>query len=296
MSELRAAPYPADTGAKGWRFEIDYEKVEQSDTWSLAGEVPMARHALLMMWLMAWTQVPCGSMPNDEELIRVRCKVPPKSWAMFRVVLMRGWWLAADGRLYHDTIVERVLSMLSKKEKDRARKAGWRARQSTGDARDATGLPPESRGTDMRQTSESDRKDNTKHQAPVIPEEEKRDTPPASRVPPEPSARAAGKRALRKCPADFVVSLDLQVWAQDKAQGVDLTAETEKFRDWTFKTARTDWDGTWRNWMRKAAEDISSRVPAGAARGGPVGNRQEAQEERNRAAMASWLENEGVQQ
>ena len=23
------APYPADTRAKGWRFEIDYEKVEE---------------------------------------------------------------------------------------------------------------------------------------------------------------------------------------------------------------------------------------------------------------------------
>ena len=37
-----AAPYPAITRAKGWRFELDYEQVDQSDTWALAAEVPMA--------------------------------------------------------------------------------------------------------------------------------------------------------------------------------------------------------------------------------------------------------------
>lgn len=120
---VRATPYPSDVRAKGWRFEIDYEKVEQSDTWDLASEVPMAQPALLMMWMMAWTQVPCGSMPSDENLIRVKCRIPVKSWPALQPVLMRGWWPAEDGRLYHDTIVLRVLEMLEYRRKNAKRVA-----------------------------------------------------------------------------------------------------------------------------------------------------------------------------
>lgn len=121
--ESRAVPYPADVRAKGWRFEIDYERVEQSDTWDLASEVPMAQPALLMMWMMAWTQVPCGSMPSDENLIRVKCRIPAKTWSTLKPILMRGWWLAEDGRLYHDTIVLRVLEMLEYRRKNAKRVA-----------------------------------------------------------------------------------------------------------------------------------------------------------------------------
>ena len=109
MTDPRPAPYPADTRAKGWRFELEYERIEQSDTWAIAEEVQMAQHALLFMWLAAWRQVPCGSLPADETMIRAKCRIPPKLWAGLRDVLMRGWWLADDGRLYHDTIAERVL-------------------------------------------------------------------------------------------------------------------------------------------------------------------------------------------
>ena len=111
------APYPADTRAKGWRFEIDYEKVEQSDTWDLATEVPMAQPALLMMWLMAWTQAPCGSLPNDENLIRVKCRIPAKSWPALRPILMRGWYLAEDGRLYEAAMTQRVLEMIGERQR-----------------------------------------------------------------------------------------------------------------------------------------------------------------------------------
>ncbi len=51
-------PYAADTRAKGWRFELDYEQIEQSSTWALAG--PEARPWLLMLWLSAWRQVGIG--------------------------------------------------------------------------------------------------------------------------------------------------------------------------------------------------------------------------------------------
>ncbi len=123
MTSPRPAPYPADTRAKGWRFELEYERIEQSDTWAIAEEVQMAQHALLFMWLAAWKQEPCGSFPNDEAVIRTKCRVPPKLWPTLRAVLLRGWWLADDGRLYHPTITARVLEMLEYRRKTAERVA-----------------------------------------------------------------------------------------------------------------------------------------------------------------------------
>lgn len=78
-------------------------------------------------------------------------------------------------------------------------------------------------------------------------EEEKRDTPNPSGLPPSTSPRSS-----KKCPASFVITPELRQWAREKAPSVNIDAETEVFRDYTFATARTDWPGTWRNWMRKA--------------------------------------------
>ena len=141
------APYPSDTRAKGWRFEIDYEKVEQSDTWSLAAEVPMAQPALLMMWLMAWKEAPCGSLPNDENLIRAKCRIPQKFWSALSPVLMRGWWAADDGRLYHDTLALRVGEMLEYRSKEAERRNKNRKQTPP--------VPDMSRGTTSGHTGES---------------------------------------------------------------------------------------------------------------------------------------------
>lgn len=121
-------PYPADTRAKGWRLELDYEQVEQSDTWAMASEVPMAQHALLMMWMVAWTQVPCGSFPNDVSIIRAKCRVPLKLWADLEPILMRGWVAADDGRLYHPTLTARVMQMMAKRRSDADKQATRRSR------------------------------------------------------------------------------------------------------------------------------------------------------------------------
>jgi hypothetical protein len=164
MADTRPAPYPAKTKAKGWRFEIDYEKVDQSDTWSLASEIPMAQPALLMMWLMAWTMEPVGTFPNDQNIIRAKCKIPPAVWAKVSPILMRGWWLADDGRLYHDTIVQRVLEMLEYRRKESERKGRNRGSPADvprdtdgaddGAARDSTASPGTGTGTSSSLRSE----------------------------------------------------------------------------------------------------------------------------------------------
>lgn len=160
MTDVIPAPYPADTRAKGWRFELDLERVMQSDTWALAS--PDVRPWLLMLWAVAWQQVPCGSMPSDDALIAARLGMKPASFKKVKSVLMRGWWLADDGRLYHDTITERVKDMLGRKEGERKRKADYRARMDAErKASEGHGVPQLSHGTDTGQTRESGGSDDT---------------------------------------------------------------------------------------------------------------------------------------
>ena len=149
MSDLQA-PYPPETRAKGWRFELDLERIEQSDTWALAS--PDLRPWLLMLWSVSWKQLPCGSMPNDDEIIAARIGMKLSAFQKVKAVLLRGWWCADDGRLYHPTVTQRVLAMLETKQKEKDRKAAYRAKVVGNVPRDssgtAAGQPPDSRGSD----------------------------------------------------------------------------------------------------------------------------------------------------
>jgi hypothetical protein len=189
MTEPRVPPYPTDTRARGWRFEVDMETVKASDTWLRAktGEV---RGALMLLWGEAWQQTPCGSLPADDELVALIIDMPEPKFQKNRAVLMRGWWLATDGRLYHDTIVERVLAMLEKRAKDAERSANRRARQA-GASGSPDGITDASRVTHAGVPPEFD----TKHQAPST-LEDKGEKPPRKRV------------AAIPCPED----VDSQVW------------------------------------------------------------------------------------
>jgi hypothetical protein len=64
------------------------------------------------------------------------------------------------------------------------------------------------------------------------------------------------KRATR-VPDDFIVSDSLREWAMEKHPDVDLDDETESFLDHFrsvggSKASKTDWDATWRNWIRRS--------------------------------------------
>ncbi len=149
----RQTPYPGDVRAKGWRFELDHERIRQSDTWALApAEV---RPWLLMLWMTAWEQTPCGSLPADDALVAARIGMPTKTFAKHKHCLMRGWWLAEDGRQYHDTLVERVAEMLGAKEKERNRKAAYRLRMDAERMATPQGRDALSHGTTTGQTQDS---------------------------------------------------------------------------------------------------------------------------------------------
>ncbi|HEF4749733.1 TPA: DUF1376 domain-containing protein [Burkholderia multivorans] len=169
-AEVSAIPYPSDTRAKGWRFELDYERIRQSDTWALAA--PEIRPWLLMLWMTAWEQTPCGSLPDDDELIAARIGMSLEQFQSVKKRLMRGWWLADDGRLYHNTMVERVLEMIDRRDGERIRKANQRAKKEaeraaaddvagSGCPADSGNVPDMSHGTDAGLPEDSNGTDAT---------------------------------------------------------------------------------------------------------------------------------------
>lgn len=225
---MSAAPYPADTRAKGWRFEIDVERIEQSDTWTLA---PAAiRPWLLMLWMTAWKQTPCGTLTNDDTLIAARIGMTAKEFAKHRPILMRGWWLAEDGRLYHAALTERVEAMLVKREKDAGRTAARRARTAGAEASppEVTGL---SRVTPDGLTGEFD----TKHQAPSTRNQK-----------PEEKTKRVAALTVEALVADGLEAETAQGWLEHrKARGAKLTqlawngfkAEVARASGWTLEAA-----------------------------------------------------------
>jgi hypothetical protein len=63
------------------------------------------------------------------------------------------------------------------------------------------------------------------------------------------SKRARARRASR-VPPDFSPDLSLA----SEVPGIDIAVEAQKFRDWEFKTPRSDWPAAWRNWIQRCKE------------------------------------------
>lgn len=62
--------------------------------------------------------------------------------------------------------------------------------------------------------------------------------------------RGRARRSSR-VPEDFSPDLDL---ARSQCPGIDAAREAQKFRDWEFKTPRSDWSACWRNWIERCRE------------------------------------------
>ena len=126
--QLPEPPYPADTRARDWRFEIDLERVWQSDTWALCP--PEISPWLWAIWIESWRCTPCGSYPNDDTVIAARLRMPINLFRAHQEILLRGWVQHADGRLYHPVLTEQVLKMIGKRNDTTERVRKWREQRA----------------------------------------------------------------------------------------------------------------------------------------------------------------------
>lgn len=100
-------------------------------------------------------------------------------------------------------------------------------------------------------------------------------------TPPRPSGAGPPAKRGTRLPADFTVTAEMVAWARQNVPHVDGRLETDRFTDyWISATGRSatklDWPATWRNWMRRAADDQASR-------GGRRGRQAETDDQFDRA-------------
>jgi hypothetical protein len=202
---------------------------------------PMAPVYILRLWAH------CQERKSDRFVmptrgLKAQCKAPVDA-ELFEAALIEAGFVERNGA---------ELIVCGWAEKNASLIAAW----SNGNK---GGRPKKEPKENPRETQEEPSENPSATQAKPIREEKRREeeireetgqeNPPAARVPP--SADAPG-RATKKCPKAFALSPELVAWAAEKFPELDPHAELETMRDHTFANARSDWDGTWRNWMRRA--------------------------------------------
>lgn len=96
---------------------------------------------------------------------------------------------------------------------------------------------------------------------PLRSQEQEQEQEQAQEQDPPSGVAAKSPRPAKKAPRNFAVTEEMRAWAADKAAGISVQDETEKFLDHTFRIAISDWPGAWRNWMRNAKKFADERPP-----------------------------------
>lgn len=104
---------------------------------------------------------------------------------------------------------------------------------------------------------------------------------------------SGGEKTARRLPDDFAVTAEMVAWHQANTPHVDGRRETEKFIDhWRSASGanarKRDWVAAWRNWMRKADDDLARRGSGRpAARKLSIGDRALVEAEELKAQLRS---------
>lgn len=132
MSDLPDPPTPADSSLRGFgMMSIRIRALQQSTFNALANDSEF--RMAFNLWMAAWEQIPAGSLPaSDREIWVLGNRVLSiKKLIKSRSVILRGWYLCKDGRLYHPVLSEIVNYALRNRRGGKARGVAKRLRDKT---------------------------------------------------------------------------------------------------------------------------------------------------------------------
>jgi Protein of unknown function (DUF1376) len=88
--------------------------------------------AAVILWCVAWHQVPAGSLPNDDDDLAsfVGFGRDVRKWRRLREGALRGFQLCSDGRLYHPVLAEKALEAFTGKLRLRHRRCCERIKKN----------------------------------------------------------------------------------------------------------------------------------------------------------------------
>jgi hypothetical protein len=149
--QLPPPPVPADSDLRGMDFmPLKGDRLFDSVTWIEAS--PEGRCAALRLWWHAFAkELPAGSLPDNDRLLSVYAGYGEsvRAWKKVKLQALRGWFLAADGRLYHKVVAEIVCEAWDRRldhrgeiEAKNERQRRWRERlKKLSNALRAKGIP-----------------------------------------------------------------------------------------------------------------------------------------------------------
>ncbi|MFN6253680.1 MAG: hypothetical protein ACK4Y5_16630 [Acetobacteraceae bacterium] len=214
----------------------------------------------VLSWCVSWHQVPAASLPDDDTLLArlLGFGRDVKGWKRVRAAGgMRGWVLCSDGRLYHVVVAEKARDAWSAKLAQRARTEAARKAREEARQRQSQPLSQTQPPSVTETVTESKGQGQGQGQGQGIKEEEKAPTTVAAAAAPPHSRPQRGTRL----PAGWSPGPEQTAFAESLGiRNGAAAAELEKFRDyWAAlpgqKGVKTDWTATWRNWLRRKAED-----------------------------------------
>lgn len=97
---------------------LDVARLLDSDLFALSNGDEFK--AAIALWCKCWTQVPAGSLPDDDRVL-AHLSGAGTRWKRVRAMALRGFIKCSDGRLYHSTVSEKAAEAWAKKQSFRER-------------------------------------------------------------------------------------------------------------------------------------------------------------------------------
>lgn len=265
---------PADCDLRGYDFMPFYgvRYFRSSSYMQAAARNPRAGLAAMKLWWEAWSQVPCGSLPDDDIELGMLADfgTDKRGWAKSKEIALRGFVKCSDGRLYHKELCEIALDKFDlrlksdeKRESDRERLKAWRAKQKNGGNQPNIETKHET-DIETRDETVSETTNETDDETRFVAGKrvESRDisslcsdiescSPSA-----QPTTEKSDPRGSR-LPNGWSPTPEMCAFALKL--GLNPTDVGEQFRDYWLSAAgakgrKADWFATWRGWCRREAE------------------------------------------
>mgnify|MGYP000267042823 FL=1 len=107
---------------------LECQRLLDSDTWGKS--TPGEFKAAIGLWCKSWGQVPAGSIPNDDEILRKWLGMSPDEWAVDKLGAMRGFVLCSDGRWYHPVVCEKAREAMPGRHEFQAKRSASAERKA----------------------------------------------------------------------------------------------------------------------------------------------------------------------
>jgi uncharacterized protein YdaU (DUF1376 family) len=171
---LPAPLVPADVDLTDFGFmPLEVRKLLSSSLWIKAKKDPRLGHAAMSLWCEAWHQVPCASLPDDDEVLAELARCDEKEWKRVRERVLANFVKCSDGRLYHETVAKKAMESWTAKVAQRERtKAATKAREAKHRARDEQrDVPRNDERDEQRDVPRNDERDEQRD----VPRNDERD-------------------------------------------------------------------------------------------------------------------------